>query len=152
MSPGLSFLLQRTSSFGSFDRFRHHSISKAEDSAEVCGTQNLNFCSSLSLWQLCKSIGKAVWILQWWELCLYTASVWEIEALTKLTRESHLNFGTLMWKEKQLKKTKKTKKCTSHWCMLKVTSSLQVTHRCLTFAFKTSAKIPSILIDISDNK
>ncbi|KFO13770.1 SAM domain-containing protein SAMSN-1, partial [Balearica regulorum gibbericeps] len=33
---GLSSLfLQRTSSFGSFDRFRHHAISKTDDSAEV---------------------------------------------------------------------------------------------------------------------
>ncbi|NWH22888.1 SAMN1 protein, partial [Grus americana] len=36
VNHGLSSLsLQRTSSFGSFDRFRHHAISKTDDSAEV---------------------------------------------------------------------------------------------------------------------
>lgn len=58
MNEGLSsLLLQRTSSFGSFDRFRHHSISKTDDSAEVCRTQSLNFCSSLSHGSYAKTLG-----------------------------------------------------------------------------------------------
>ncbi|XP_052650069.1 SAM domain-containing protein SAMSN-1 isoform X2 [Harpia harpyja] len=32
----------RTSSFGSFDRFRHHSISKADDGAEICELETIS--------------------------------------------------------------------------------------------------------------
>ncbi|XP_049680850.1 SAM domain-containing protein SAMSN-1 isoform X2 [Accipiter gentilis] len=33
---------KRTSSFGSFDRFRHHSLSKADDAAEICELETIN--------------------------------------------------------------------------------------------------------------
>ncbi|NWR27770.1 SAMN1 protein, partial [Tachuris rubrigastra] len=43
VSQGLSSpLLQRTSSFGSFDRFRHHSVSKTDDSAEICELETIS--------------------------------------------------------------------------------------------------------------
>ncbi|NXS46140.1 SAMN1 protein, partial [Balaeniceps rex] len=43
VSQGLSSLfLQRTSSFGSFDRFRHHSISKTDDSAEISELETIS--------------------------------------------------------------------------------------------------------------
>ncbi|NXX64971.1 SAMN1 protein, partial [Spizella passerina] len=43
VSQGLSsLLLQRTSSFGSFDRFRHHSISKTDDSAEISELETIS--------------------------------------------------------------------------------------------------------------
>lgn len=58
VSQGWSSLsLQRTSSFGSFDRFRHHSISKTDDSAEVCITQSFTFFSSLSYDSYVKTLG-----------------------------------------------------------------------------------------------
>lgn len=145
VSQGWSSLsLQRTSSFGSFDRFRHHSISKTDDSAEVCITQSFTFFSSLShdsyaktLWNYCVNFTLVRTLWGTW-ICLGN---W---VLARMNKRIAPKFWCFVGKTRN--SFSKRQKNTSGWCIPKVTSMCMQTtdvsfsftrsrHKSLQFSF-----------------